>query len=137
MQKSLLDHVNLQGEFNYIKAKGLSHLTDLCEIMSSFGSEKGKGVHNYSVVYDWLFSRFRKDSLAIFELGLGTNKVGAPSSMGPNGKPGASLQGWREYFSIAKIYGVDIDADILFEEDRVRTYWTDQRDPNRREVGHE
>ena len=97
--------------------------------MASFGSDKGKRLHNYSVVYDWLLSRFRREKLQIFELGLGTNKVGAPSSMGPNGKPGASLRAWREYLPQAQIYGADIDRDILFAEDRIRTFWTDQRDP--------
>src|SRR5262249_6338050 len=28
-----------------------------------------------------------------------------------------------------QIYGADIDRDILFEEERIRTFWTDQRDP--------
>ncbi len=49
--------------------------------------------------------------------------------MGPNGRPGASLRAWREYFPQAQIYGADIDRDILFAEDRIQTFWTDQRDP--------
>jgi hypothetical protein len=129
MLASVLDHINLEHEFWYIQQKGLSPPTDLCNLMSSFGSDKGNPFHNYTVVYDWLFSRFRNDSLDLFELGLGTNKVGAPSSMGAQGKPGASLRGWRAYFPRARIYGADVDADILFEEDRIRTFWVDQRDP--------
>ena len=96
--------------------------------MTSFGSDKGAPFHNYTVVYDRLFAPFRDKILTIFELGLGTSKVGAPSSMGPHGKPGASLRGWRTYFPYAQIFGADIDADILFEEDRIRTFWVDQRD---------
>jgi hypothetical protein len=130
MQVSVLAHVNLGLEFEYIKRKGFSHLTDLCHLMSSFGSDKGNALHNYTVVYDWLFSRFRSEDLAVFELGIGTNKLGAPSSMGPDGKPGASLRGWHAYFPSARIFGADVDRDILFEEDRIRTFWTDQKDPN-------
>jgi hypothetical protein len=97
--------------------------------MTSSGSDKGGPYHNYTIIYDRLFSRFRNSKLAIFELGLGTNKIGAPSSMGPLGKPGASLRGWRTYFPNAQIFGADIDGDILFQEDRIQTYWVDQRDP--------
>jgi hypothetical protein len=126
---SVLERVNLEYEFREIEKKGLFHLTDLCHLMSSFGSDKGNGWHNYTVVYDGLFSKFRNEELALFELGLGTNKVGAPSSMGTQGRPGASLRGWRAYFPRARIYGADIDADILFQEDRISTFWTDQREP--------
>jgi hypothetical protein len=57
---------------------------------------------------------------------------------GVNGKPGASLRAWREYFPQAQIYGADIDRDILFAEDRIQTFWTDQRDPKAiRELWHQ
>jgi hypothetical protein len=42
------------------------------------------------------------------------------------GKPGASLRVWRDYFINSLIYGADIDKDILFEEDRIKTYYVDQ-----------
>jgi glycosyltransferase involved in cell wall biosynthesis len=129
MQVSVFDQVNLEREFGFIKEKGLSRHTDLCHQMLLFGSDKSGPFHNYTVLYDSLFSRFRNEELAVFELGLGTDKVGAPSSMGREGKPGASLRGWRAYFPRALIYGADIDADILFQEDRIRTFWTDQREP--------
>lgn len=126
---SVFETINLEHELQELKKKGFSHLTDLCHMMSSFGSDKAAPFHNYTVVYDWLFSRFRKEELYLFELGLGTNKPGAPSSMGSEGKPGASLRAWRAYFPRARIYGADIDADILFQEDRIKTFWTDQREP--------
>jgi hypothetical protein len=129
MRVSPLAHIDLERELKYLLAKGLSSNTDLCRIMSSCGSDKAQPFHNYTVLYDWLFCRFREEPLALFELGLGTNKPGAPSSMGENGKPGASLRGWREYFSKAEIVGADIDRDVLFQEERIRTFWTDQRDP--------
>jgi hypothetical protein len=68
-------------------------------------------------------------NLRIFELGLGTNNVNLPSNMGSNGRPGASLYGWQDFFPNAAIFGADIDTDILFNCDRIRTYFCDQRNP--------
>ena len=48
--------------------------------------------------------------------------------MGTYGKPGASLRMWRDYFYNANIYGADIDKGILFNEDRINTYFVDQLD---------
>ena len=44
------------------------------------------------------------------------------------GKPGASLRVFRDYFLNAKIYGADIDKNILFTSDRIFTYYVDQLD---------
>ena len=130
MQATPLAHINLEHELAYIIKNRLDYNTDLCEIMTACGSDKAEPFHNYTVLYDWLLSRFRKEPLFIFELGLGTNRPGAPSSMGPNFIPGASLRGWKQYFPKAEIVGADIDRDILFQEERIRTFWTDQRNPS-------
>ena len=62
----------------------------------------------------------------VFECGLGTNNPNLQSNMTINGMPGASLRVWRDYFKNAQIYGADIDKDILFQEDRIKTYYVDQ-----------
>lgn len=49
--------------------------------------------------------------------------------MGIHGKPGASLRVWRDYFPNAIIYGADIDKDVLFEEERIKTFYMDQLNP--------
>ena len=49
--------------------------------------------------------------------------------MGVDGKPGASLRGWKQFFSQAQIFGADIDAGILFQEYRIRTFFCDQGSP--------
>jgi hypothetical protein len=49
--------------------------------------------------------------------------------MSSSGKPGASLRVWRDYFPNATIYGADIDKDVLFEEERIKTYYINQLDP--------
>ena len=51
-----------------------------------------------------------------------------PSSMGKNGKPGASLFGWSEYFKNSEIFGADIDKDILFQNEKIKTFYCDQTD---------
>jgi hypothetical protein len=102
--------------------------TRMCHVMTRYGSDKGSGAHNYTAVYSALFGRLRDRPLRIFELGLGTNNPNLPSTMGATGHPGASLRGWRELFPHASIYGADIDRDILFEEDRIKTFYCDQLD---------
>jgi hypothetical protein len=99
--------------------------TQLCEIMNAAGSDKSReDKHNYTVLYSALFTSFKPQS--VFEIGLGTNNPDLPSTMGISGKPGASLRGWREFFPDAQIYGADIDRDILFEEERIKTFYVDQ-----------
>ena len=46
--------------------------------------------------------------------------------MSINGIPGASLRVWRDYFRNAQIYGADIDKNVLFQEDRISTFYVDQ-----------
>jgi len=104
--------------------------TELCDIMTTYGSDKGDNhQHNYTQYYYELFKNIRNNNLRIFELGLGTNNINLPSNMGINGKPGASLRGWKHFFSNSNIFGADIDKNILFEEDRIKTYYCDQNSP--------
>ena len=46
--------------------------------------------------------------------------------MGSKGRPGASLRVWSEYFPNAKIFGADIDKNILFKEGNIQTFYVDQ-----------
>jgi hypothetical protein len=104
-------------------------ITDLCKIMKKYNSDKGLGWHNYTVVYNALFKNIKNNNLKIFELGIGTNNINLPSNMGANGTPGASLRGWKEFFPNSLIYGADIDSNILFNEDRIMTFYCDQTNP--------
>lgn len=102
--------------------------TDLCDIMERWGSDKST-FHNYTRVYSRIFDHLRdRKDVRLFEVGLGTNFEDVPSNMGKDGKPGASLRGWREFFPHARIFGADIDIRILFDEDRIQTYYCDQLD---------
>ena len=108
--------------------------TPLCELMGYFGSDKGhrditKCWHNYTTLYHSLFKDICSQPLRLFELGLGTNNTNIPSNMGKDGKPGASLFAWKEYFKNGMIYGADIDRDILFSTERIKTFYCDQTNP--------
>jgi hypothetical protein len=104
--------------------------TAMCRIMTQYGSDKGNSWHNYTAVYSRLFRPLRSRELRILELGLGTNNPKLASTMGVDGRPGASLRGWRDIFPRALVFGADIDRDILFSEDRIQTFYCDQLDGN-------
>lgn len=103
--------------------------TPLCKIMRSEKSDKAwapVGKHNYTQFYYELLQQ-DCDSLQNFlEIGLGTNNIDVPSNMGVNGTPGASLRGWRRFFPNADVYGGDVDKRVLFQEDRIETFFLDQ-----------
>lgn len=114
--------------------------TILCEIMERHGSDKGGSKrrsihgHNYTIKYHDLFKGLRNEKLNVFELGLGTNQSDYHNNSNvegiPGALPGASLRGWREYFPNADIYGADIDKRILFQEDKIKTFYCDQLNPD-------
>jgi 23S rRNA U2552 (ribose-2'-O)-methylase RlmE/FtsJ len=68
--------------------------------------------------------------LNILEIGLGTNNPILVSSMGSLGRPGASLYAFAEYLPNANIYGADIDENILFKSNRIKTSYVDQLNSN-------
>lgn len=102
--------------------------TRISRVMTRHGSDKGHRLHNYAPIYSVLFEKLHDRKLRILELGLGTNNPTLVSTMGAHGRPGASLRGWRELFPQAHIYGADIDRKVLFEEDRIKTFYCDQCD---------
>jgi SAM-dependent methyltransferase len=114
---------------NHLRSINALAPTEMCWIMSKHRSDKGSWRwHNYTTVYSRLLKGRRHQPLRIFELGLGTTNPDLASTMGANGLPGASLRGWCEFFPNALVYGADIDRDILFQEDRIKTFYCDQLD---------
>jgi len=113
-----------------------SLLNQLCD---KYGSDKGE-ISNFGHPYPWpshtyadyiekTFYHCRNNILNVFECGLGTNYVDAPSNMSATGIPGASLRVWKDYFPNANIVGIDVDQRILFEEERISTFHCDQTNP--------
>ncbi len=99
-------------------------LTKLCEIFTSYGSDKGDN-HNYSTFYNHVFSPIKDKNINLFELGLSIHNGDIALA------PGSSLLGFRDYFSKAELYGADIDLkSLIHEQSRIKTYFVDQTDPD-------
>ncbi len=121
----------------------VSDCAELSMLCDKYGSDKGSLIqnidehhpynwhpHTYTDIYSLLFKNIKHTAKNIFECGIGTNNPNMLSNMTINGKLGASLYVWRDYFKVAQIYGVDIDKDILFSDDRIQTDWMDQTSPD-------
>lgn len=121
--KEIIDQFYNEKYYEY------SRPTYLCNLMDNYGSDKGpnfKNCGNYSKFYDFIFNGIRDNIKNLFEVGIGTNNLDVPSTMGADGVPGASLRAWRDYFPNASIVGADVDKRILFSENRIETYYVDQ-----------
>ena len=99
----------------------------LKELYDYYGSDKAR-FHDYHLLYGSLLSE-PTSVTALLEIGLGTNNPHLVSNMGKRGRPGASLRAFRDFLPKAQVYGADIDRQILFEEDRITTFFVDQTDP--------
>ena len=97
-----------------------------------------KNDSGYGGIYDKLFSSFKDEKLKLLEVGVGTISIKpldgmshVPGTMfgwkdSHNGyQPGSSLRAFRDYFSNAEIYGIDIQNDCLINEDRIITHIID------------
>lgn len=129
--------IDLDYKFTMYYSKNMAD--DIARLCDLYGSDKGEikseghpyswPSHTYADYYSHLFSHCRNNIKNVFECGLGTNNPKLLSSMGVHGKPGASLRVWRDYFPNSMIYGADIDKDVLFEEERIKTFYMDQLSP--------
>lgn len=117
----------------YCRKTSAGLLNALCD---KHGSDKGEIAgnahpypwpsHSYADFLERLFGHCRHGVRAVFECGLGTPNPAIACNMGADGRPGASLRVWRDYFPQAQIVGADIDRDVLFSEERISTYHCDQ-----------
>lgn len=92
------------------------------------GSDKAT-THDYHHAYAGLLAGRRHEPLRILEIGIGTNNPNAASTMGANGRPGASLRAWRDWGLRFDVHGADVDRNILFSDERITTHWLDQTRP--------
>jgi hypothetical protein len=99
---------------------------ELKKLFDQYGSDKGNSNHNYHWLYGAILGTRRAS--ALLEIGLGTNNEDVVSNMTRHGAPGASLRAFRDFLPDAHIYGADIDRAILFQEERVSTFFVDQTD---------
>lgn len=94
------------------------------DLLTMYGSDKAS-VHDYDVIYEKL-SEMQGVPATVVEIGLGTSN-NLPSSMGPNGQPGASARAFRDWGSY--VVGCDIDKKTLFNEPGILTLQLDQLAP--------
>ena len=98
----------------------------LGDILAKNKSDKST-THRYYIFYSYILNKLGiEKELNTLEIGLGTNNPNLVSTMGVDGRPGASLYSFKEYLPNSNIHGADIDKDILFEEDRIKTCYVDQ-----------
>jgi hypothetical protein len=134
-------HLNFKKYHQYqITNSNFSH-TILGGLADKYGTDKGFNnlnnrifynnwhPHNYTEFYAKIFDHTRQHLKNILECGIGSNDPTVPSNMGTEYKPGGSLRMWRDYFYNAEIYGADIDKNILFEDNRIKTFYVDQLIP--------
>jgi hypothetical protein len=105
----------------------------LKDLFIKHGSDKF--IHSYYKFYSKVL--FDKRDINILEIGIGTKNPSIPSTMffykqdkDFDSSPGSSLRAFRDFVPNSNIYGADIDKDILFEEDRIKTEFVDQLDNN-------
>lgn len=82
--------------------------SSLAELGRLYGSDKPV---QYAPFYDILLESRQASVRSVFEIGI---------------FKGGSLRMWRDYFFRAQIYGMDINPDALFTEERIRTFQGDQ-----------
>jgi hypothetical protein len=82
-----------------------------------FKNNTKRSIHkwtHYFEIYDFYFSRFRNKDIKLLEIGVDR---------------GGSLQMWKEYFGKeAKIYAIDANPKVFFEEDQVSISIGSQQD---------
>jgi hypothetical protein len=122
--RAKLSPVRIEQLFTDAQGKAAADVLKL--LFNKFGSDKSTA-HNYHHLYGEILKN-RDDISYVLEIGLGTNNLDVVSNMGTQGKPGASLRAFREYLPNATIFGADIDKRILFQDDRIQTYFVDQTD---------
>ena len=96
-------------------------------LFDKHGSDKGS-YHGYTNVYQAIISQqlSTKKDCVIFEIVIGSNNIDVQSNMGIHGIPGASARAFRDFSSKIKLIIGDVDKRILFEEERINSYYVDQ-----------
>lgn len=103
----LIEYTNYNFEIIDIHNFKNNDLYNLGYIFSKNGSDKSTS-HNYHILYSYILKKL-DENINILEIGLGTNNPILVSTMGSNGRPGASLYSFREYLPKSNIYGADVD----------------------------
>ena len=104
-------------------------MDNLFTLVEKYGTDKS--LSGYTYTYSNIFTSIKDKVTSVLEIGLGTLNTSIPSSFAGNVqhfehyKPGGSLRVWRDYFTNAKVYGIDIARDCMFKEERIETFLFD------------
>ncbi len=85
----------------------------LDEIAKKYDTDKSSLWHNYTEKYDRYFGPLRDKKIKVLEIGI---------------QNGYSLKTWKDYFTQAEIFGIDIVDCSLMDEDRIKTLRGSQND---------
>ena len=100
--------------------------TELCDIFYKYKSDKCPKIgHSYPSEYYRHLVKYKESFSNVLEIGIGNNELMVPLC-GQDYVIGASLKAWKEFFPNANIYGVDIVKDVIFFEERISCFYTDQ-----------
>lgn len=106
--------------------KNIPNKTILCDLFYKYGADKCPQIHHtYSPEYYEVLNVFKEDFRNIIEIGIGSQQI-MNSIVGERYNVGASILAWRDFFINANIYGLDILKEVLFEDDRIKCFYTDQ-----------
>lgn len=108
------------------------NITSLTNLSIFYGLDKHIRVaHNYMPMYEQLFKNLKLSISHLLEIGCG-GMYNLNATLGKGDikrnyyRSGNSLRMWRDYFINANIYGIDINKDLMFTEDRIKTILADQ-----------
>jgi len=88
----------------------------LNELALKYGTDKSSNHHNYMDIYEKYFDKLKDNDLKILEIGVAR---------------GRSLRTWEEYFTKAKIYGIDIKEKCeKYSTERIKIFIGKQNDIN-------
>jgi hypothetical protein len=105
--------------------------SELCMLGKKYFVDKTPcfGGHSYTPEYHKLLKNIKHNTNNILEIGIGNIPLMKPL-VNESYIPGASLRMWRDYFPHANVIGCDILESVLFTEERIKTFITDQSNEN-------
>ena len=119
------DLIKNQNDYRLIVYKNFDYKRSIFrEVFEKFGSNKG-GFFKYNNTIRHFYSDFYEECLKdksiknLLEIGI---------------EFGGSLRAWSSLFPNANIYGADINKKYLFNEGKIKTFYTNQLDKNELEI---
>lgn len=104
---------------------------DLITLFEKYHIDK-MNPNGYHHLYIKLLEPIKEKVTNVLEIGLGTTDSTLVSNMnfavGTGYQTGNSLRTWKEYFPNANVYGIDVDENAIFQEERITTFACDSMD---------